>query len=68
MPSRDKDACGEAAMPRGDIRTFDDKGRELVEVFDRVIWRGGSGGDGPATVAPPWLHKLVDLIWDFFSS
>jgi hypothetical protein len=40
---------------------------EAVSAFSRKYGGGGAAGGESREGAPPWVHALVDLLWDIFS-
>jgi len=41
------------------------RGEEVIRALSQV--KPGGGGGGAARSAPPWVHKLVDILWDVFT-
>lgn len=52
-----KDAAAKAR------KFLDEFGKQFLVELDK----NGGFPDGPAKIAPPWVHRLIDLIWDYFS-
>lgn len=39
------------------------RGEQVIQALSRVKPAGGPA----ARPAPPWVHKLVDILWDIFT-